>query len=293
MEIVEKKLLNLFFKISIAVGLMAPFMYLIQELIASIQSYAYPAFVIIADLIGIFTIIAVIIWLFLPKYELILLNIIFILGIGYVMFFIFAHFFLENYLNAIPGWALFTYFEKLSALGISFVGMILVTIFSIGLIVIFSMNFGKRDQFAIYEKFTIILWVLIIGIFDFTANYYLRDFETFNNPLTIPLGVTFLPATIEFILFLVIAIILILNFFVGINQKILSLLTLLIINTFFITLAISSVNLIGFSISNGNKYVVSILGNVFAMIAAISLVVCTFLVLMTKYPKSLAKRSPG
>jgi hypothetical protein len=292
LEIVEKKLLNLFFKISIAVGLMGPLMYLLQEMIASFQSQAYPVFTAIADIIGIFAIIAVILWLFLPKFKLILLNIIFLLGIGYVLFFIFANFFISEYFVSIPGWFTLEYFGRLSAVGISFIGMLLLTLLSIGLIVIFSLNFGKRDQFGIFEKFTIILWIIIIGIFDFTSNFYLRNVDTFASPLNTQLGITFLPATIEIILILFLAIILVLNFFVGISKKILNLLTLLLINTVFLTLTISTVNYIGFTLPS-NVLIFSIFGNIFLIIGATSLLVCSFLVLKTKYPKSLAKRSPG
>lgn len=292
MEIVEKKLLNLFFKISIAVGLMGPFMYLLQEMIASFQSQAYPVFTAIADIVGMFAIVAVILWLFLPKFELILLNIIFLLGIGYVLFFVFANFFISEYFVAIPGWLTLEYFGRLSAVGISFIGMLLLTIFSIGLIVIFSINFGKRDQFGIFEKFTIILWIIIIGIFDFSSNFYLRNVDTFASPLSIQLGISFLPTTIEIILFLFLAILLILNFFVGISEKILSLLTLLLVNTIFITLTIASVNYIGFGFPS-NVFIITIFGNIFAIIGTVSLLVCSFLVLKTKYPKSLVKSSMG
>ncbi|NHJ48870.1 MAG: hypothetical protein FK733_13885 [Asgard group archaeon] len=292
MEIVEKKLLNLFFKISITVGLAGLFMYLLQEMIAAAQSFAYTAFIFLADLIGMFAIIAAIIWLFIPKHKLIFQNIVFLLGIGYVLLFVFANFLIGNY--SIPGWFLLSYFEKLSTVGISFVGMILIMIFSLGLVVVLSMNFRKRDQFGIFEKFPIIIWVILIGIFDITANYYLRNVETFDIPTTatIQLGVTFLPVTLELVLILFLAIILILNFFVGINEKILSLLNLLLVNIFFLSVAVSTVSSIGFTVSD-SVYAVSIIGHVFAMIAAVSLVVCTFFILKEKYPKSLATRSKG
>jgi hypothetical protein len=160
------------------------------------------------------------------------------------------------------------------------------------LFIIFSIGFGKRDQFGIFEKFVIILWILMLGVFDITAKFGIRYREAFGGELATNIGITFLPGVIEFILLLFVALLLILSFFVGINEKILTLMTLLIINTVFITLTFTTANYFGF-VYNLPVDILKILGNILVIAGTIMCIVCTFLVLRIKYPKSLAKRSKG
>jgi hypothetical protein len=279
MEIVENKLTNLFFKIAIAVGLGGIFFYFIYEIANPILVSRYQAFVIIADLIGIFALIAIILWLFIPSLKAILKNLAIILLVGYAFFFVFANFFVYYYVSP----PFLTYFEYLDGVGISFIGTLLIVLFSIGLIVIFSIDFGKREEFAIFEKFIIIIWVLLVGIYDYAASYTLRPF----------LDVSFVRSGLELILILFAAILLIIKFFVGINEKIWNLLMLLLVNAFFISLAILSTTAYGYSYAATPLNVTYILGNIFVIIGTVALVVCTFFVLQAKYPKSLAKRSKG
>jgi hypothetical protein len=154
------------------------------------------------------------------------------------------------------------------------------------------MNITKRDQFGIFEKFAVLLWIVVLGIFTFSSKLFFRVEEAFANVLDPFLGLSFLPINFEFIFILFIAIYLVLSFFVGVNEKILELLQLLILNAVFLTLAIVTTNTISFDFPD-NIYIFSILGNIFVILGALGLVVCTVFVLREKYPKSLASRSKG
>ena len=178
--------------------------------------------------------------------------------------------------------------EQFAFLNLSFIGLLILVFFTIGLLVIFSMRFTKQDEFAIYEKFIIILWLVTLGIFSSIHWFTIRvttTFDTFAN-----LGITFLPRNLELIYAIFGAVLLIISFFVGINKKILSLLTLLFINIIAFTLVIGTIGQIGFDFTD-RMHTPYIMGNFLIIFGTIALAVCTFFILQMKYPKSLAKSS--
>lgn len=286
MEMSENKLVNIFFKVAITLGLAGIFMYLMLEWIRAFESEALTVFIAIANVIGMATIVVIIVRLYITKNEMLVMNLAILLAAVYIFLYIFGHFFIPQYVGIS---------SSLSAFrdnNVNFVGVLLVCILSIGVIVVFALRFTKRDQFGIYEKFAVLLWVIALGIFTFASKLYFRVEEAFANILDPFLGITFLPNMFEFIFILFIAVYLVLSFFVGVNEKILGLLQLLILNSVFLTYAIATTNIISFDFPD-NIFIFSILGNIFVILGALGLVVCTIFVLREKYPKSLAKRSKG
>jgi len=277
----EKKALDLSFKIGLALGLGGLWFYLLQELLGAFLREAYPAFLIIANFFGFFALITFIVWLFVPKFEVFLLNLGILFAIAYGVFYVFAHFFAPDYI----GTGFLGFYQGYLTNNLNFIGMLFLSLFSIGMIVIFSMNFGKRNQFGIFEKFMIILWTIALGLFAFFNYYYFRNEDAFGGTLGTTLGLTFMPTLPEFLLALFAGVLLILFFFVGMNKKVLNLLTLLLLNLAFLTLAIATTNVIGFSLP------VAIIGNILVICATVMVLICTFFSLKEKYPKSLAKRA--
>lgn len=282
--IVENKHTNRFFLISISVILAGILMYLIQEMVVSMQQFAYPAFVVVADFLGIFAIIGLILWFFWPKFQTLIMNIVILLSLGYVLFFFFGHFFAPRY----DGNTGTNMLENFADTDLDFIGLFILFLFTIGLIVIFAMKFAKRTEFAIYEKFTIILWLIALGIFSSMYLYLLRRNDVFDHRVTV--GITFLPRFTELIYAFFGAVLLILYFFVGVKKNILNLLTLLLLNIIAFTLLIGTVGDIGFAPPSA-EYTPMIMGNVFIIIGTVAIAVCTFFVLRIKYPKSLAKQT--
>ncbi|MHA1125330.1 MAG: hypothetical protein ACTSO7_06335 [Candidatus Heimdallarchaeota archaeon] len=286
MEMSQNKLLNIFFKVAITLGLAGIFFYLMQEWIAAFQSEAYTVFIAIANIIGMATIVVFIVRLYITKNEVLVMNLGLLLAAVYIFLYIFGHFFIPQYVGII------TSLNSYTGSGVNFFGVLILTILTAGIIVLLSFRFTKRDQFGIFEKFAVLLWVITLGIFTYSSVLYFRVTDAFANVLIPFLGLTFLPTNFEFIFILFIAIYLILSFFVGVNEKILELLQLLILNAVFLTAAIVTTNTIGFDFPD-NIYIFSILGNIFVILGALMLVGCTVFVLKEKYPKSLAKRSKG
>ncbi|MCF2144768.1 MAG: hypothetical protein K9W42_13805 [Candidatus Heimdallarchaeota archaeon] len=280
MILAEKKALNLSFKIGLAIGLGGLLFYLLQEMTRAFLRQAYPAFIVIADFLGMFALIAFILWLFIPKIDVLLLNIGIILGVGYGFVYVFAHFFAPDYI----GLGFLGFYQGYVSNGLNFIGILILTLFSIGVIVVFALNFGKRNQFGIFEKFIVLVWAIILGVFTQFNYYYFRNNDAFDSTLTTDLGITFLPVLIEFLFFLFAALLLILSFFVGIKKKVLDLIVLLFLNVIFLSLAIATTNVIAFDLP------IAIIGNILIIIGAIMVIVCTFFTLREKYPKSLAKR---
>ena len=281
----EKNKKTVSFQISLAVLLAGVLFYLIQELVYAMAKTSYNVFVVLADFIGIFAIIALILWMFLPKFQALIKNIAIILCLSYVFLFLFGHLLAPRSLG-VGG----NLFDQFAFLNLSFIGLLILVIFTIGLLVVFGMRFTKQDEFAIYEKFIIILWLVTIGIFGSIHLYYIRVFTTFDPFFVANLGITFLPRNLELIYALFGAVLLIISFFVGINKKILSLLTLLFINILAFTLVIGTIGQIGFDFTD-RMHTPYIMGNFLILFGTIALAVCTFFVLQMKYPKSLAKRS--
>ncbi|MCK5183530.1 MAG: hypothetical protein KAQ95_04425, partial [Candidatus Heimdallarchaeota archaeon] len=179
--IVENKQTNRFFLISIAVILAGILLYLIQEMVVSMQQFTYPAFVVIADFLGIFAIIGLIIWLFWSQHQTLIINIVILLSLGYVFFFFFGHFFAPRYDgNSGPN-----LLENFADTDLDFIGLFILFLFTIGLIVIFAMKFAKRTEFAIYEKFTIILWLIALGIFSSMYFYFIRRQDVFDHRVSL------------------------------------------------------------------------------------------------------------
>lgn len=287
MQITENKILDILFKVALTLGLIGLTFYLLQELIYTFEPELYLIFIAIANILGILAIITTIVWLFVKQFDMILMNLAILLGLAYVFFYLFSHFFAPDY---IPGGFGLSFLEKYYSIELNFIGLIVLCLLSLGLIVIFSIRFTKRDQFAIYEKFPIVLWFIIIGIFDFASNYYFRNEEAFDFPPTLDLGISFLPKNFELFFAFFAAILLIMSFFIGVNKKILDLLSLLLLNSVFITAAILTTSSIGFSMTD-ISYIITILGHAFIILGAVSLLICTVIVLQVKYPKSLATRS--
>ena len=276
MQIVENKKTNMSFVISIAVMLSGLVFYLIHEFVSVMVASAHHAFAAIGDLLGIFALIGIIVSLFVPKIEKLLRNISIILGCGYVAFYLFGHFFTPSFYGTTGG-----LLTRFSLNGLSFIGLLLLFIFTILMIVIFSMRIKVQEDLPIYQKFSIILWLVLLGVFDFVCFYMVR-LLAFGAIL----GITFLPTTLELIYFLFGATLLILSFFIGVKKNILSLLVLLFANILAVSYAIGTVNFVGFNFVVANTAL--IIGNFLIIMGAIALVVCTYFILKIKYEKPVA-----
>jgi hypothetical protein len=166
---------------------------------------------------------------------------------------------------------------------VSFIGLILLVLVTIGIIVLFSLKFTKREVIPTYEKFTVLIWIILIGIYDFSTYSYVRRFITFDKFLSLNVGFTFISSTMQFILLLFVALLIIFNMFGKPDKKVMSAITLALVNIIFFTLAIATVNYIGFDFTNATV-VPSIIGNHFLMLGALATIVCTVLAFMEKYP---------
>ncbi|MEA2071190.1 MAG: hypothetical protein U9O98_07865 [Asgard group archaeon] len=295
MEVVkDNKLLNMFFQVAITVCLVGVAMYFLQEITTLMEYYthAYVIFLGIADFIGIFAIIGFIVWMYLPKQKELVLNITIILAFAYVLLYLFGHFFAPMFVNnnlfALPST---NFLDQFMDVGLSFTGLLVLVVLTIGAIVFFAMQFGKKEELSIFEKFVILLWVLVIAIFDFTSYYYIRQFVGLGNLGFTPfVGLSFLPTNIEFIFLIVFAIIIAFKFFMNINEETNTILNLLLMNMVFITYAISTVNLVGFNFNNA-KMTPSIIGHLLFLIGAFMVVITSFFVLREKYAKKTTSSS--
>lgn len=292
MELVENKALNLIIQIAIALGLAGIIMFLIQEIVSGMIGQAYTVIVVIADFIGVFALIALIVWMFIPKFKTFLLNLTYILGAAYIFLFTFAHFFTTMYVNNTIGpIGTGNILDDFIFTGVSFIGLFLLFIITIGVIIVFSLRFTKREEIAIFEKFTILIWIVLIGIYDFTNFYYVRQNLTFGKALFVNFGITFLPGILEFILLLFAAILIILKYFTKTDKNVISILMLALLNIVFVSYSISTVNYIGFNFTTGTLYP-SIVGNHLFMIATVAIIICTFLLMMFKYPAKKTTTTP-
>ncbi|NHJ87253.1 MAG: hypothetical protein FK734_17450 [Asgard group archaeon] len=289
MKIVENKVLNILFQLAITLGLAGIIMYLIQEIVLVVSNAAYAVLIIIADIIGIFALIAIIVWMFIPKEQELVLNISFILGAAYILIFSFAHFFVVMYRNNNEIFiSTGNFLDDFIISGTSFIGLFLVILVTIGVIVFFSMRFKKKEEMAIYEKIVLLLWFVLIAIYDFSGNYYLR--QTLDSTTlfgTVNYGITFLPTMLEFVLLLFASILIIIKLFTKSNDKVMMPLLLLLLNMIFFGYTIGSVNTIGFDFTAPAR-VPAVVGNHFLMIATLAIVLTSFFVLLNRFPQKQA-----
>jgi len=291
MDLVENKVLNIIFKVAITLGIAGIILFLLQEIVTSASGTAYTILVLIADIIGIFALISLIVWFYIPKQQALVLNLTYILGAVYVFLFAFAHFFSTMYINNnVAPIGTGNFLDDFIFSGVSFIGLIILVIVTIGVIVIFSLRFTKREEMEVYEKITILFWVILIAIYDFTGFYYVRQNITFDKILTINLGITFLPNILELIIILFAAILIIFNLFTKTDKKILSIFSIALLNIVFFAFAIATVNYVGFDFTNA-LVIPAIIGNHFIMIGTLAIIICTFFMLLSNFPAKTTTKS--
>jgi hypothetical protein len=286
MKIVDNKILNVIFQVTIAVALAGLVMYLIQEIITIWEGSAYTVFIIIADFIGIVALVTFIVWMFMSDSKNIALNIALIFGATYVLLYSFAHFFVVQYRNNTgdppgAGTTLGNYIDS----GVSLMGLIFLVLSSILMIVVFAFRFVKRSEKPTYEKFAILVWLLLIGIYDFSGFYYVKQSITFGtpaSPLSTYLGLSFLPTTLELILILFALILISLKLFGSLDPRAETVLILTLANAIFICFAISTVNSIGFNPTDPTR-IPSVIGNHFIMASTLATIIISFIMLIKQH----------
>lgn len=286
MKIVNNKILNVIFQITIAVAIAGLVMFFIQEIITIWEGTAYTVLLVIADFIGIVGLVIFIVWMFIADSKEVTLNIAMIFGAVYILLYSFAHFFVIQYRNNSgdppgTGTVLGNYIDS----GVSLIGLVFLMIVSILMIVSFSLRFRKGSEIAVYEKFAILIWLLIIAIYDFSGFYYVKQSITYGtvaSPLETPLGISFLPTTLELIFILFAVILISLKLFGKMNPKVETVLILTIANAVLIGFAIATVNLIGFYPSDPTR-IPSVIGNHFIMASTLATIITTFVMLIKQY----------
>jgi hypothetical protein len=288
LQLVKNKLIDILFKVAIAIGLAGIVMYLIQEISTSFIGAAYPIIMVIADFLGIFALIGLIVWLFIvDDHKPLVLNISILIGACSVFLFIFSHFFVTLYTGFSTGNILNDFIFS----GTNFIALILLNILNIGVIVLFSLKLAKpAAEMPVYEKFTILLWLVALGIFDSTSSYWIRQNSAFSGVIGATLGISFLPVMLELLVLLFIAVLLIFKYFGKIKDDTLTIFTIFVMDVIFLIYAFVTVNFVGFNFSTASL-IPAIIGNHFFMIGALMVLIMTFFLLREKFPgkKSTAK----
>ena len=294
MKLVENKILNIVFQIAMAVGIAGLIMYLLQEIVTIWIGTAYTILLVIADFVGIITLIILIVWMFISSNRAITLNIAYLGGAIYVFLYSVAHFFVLLYRNSSgdpisTGSIIRDYIDS----GVSLIGLVALVILSIFMIVILSLRFVSRDdETPQFVKFALLIWFILIAIYDFSSFYYVKQsitYGTIGSPLQTALGITFLPNMLELVFILFAGIIIIFKIFGKIDSTIFTILTLTLVNLVFFALAITTVSSIGFVFTNSTR-VPSVIGNHFIMIGTLATIITTFVLLIKKYPARLRAR---
>ncbi|MHA1555315.1 MAG: hypothetical protein ACTSPM_00110 [Candidatus Heimdallarchaeota archaeon] len=287
MKIVENKILNIIFQVAIAIGIAGIVMFLIQEIVTIWAGTAYTVILVIADFIGIIALITFIVWMFLPSNRDLTLNVAFISAAIYVLLYSIAHFFVVMYRNnnAVAP-ATGSILGDFTNSGVSLIGLVVLTLLSGLMIAIFALRFVKRGETPIYEKFAVLIWLLVLAIYDFGGFYYVKQSITYGTaviPLPTLLGITFLPNVLELIFLLFAALLVIYKLFGKMDKKVEKILVLTLVNVFLLALAIATVNSLGFVFSDPTM-IPSVIGNHFIMVSCFAVIITTFIMLIKEYP---------
>lgn len=280
MKIVENKILNIIFQVAIAVGITGLVMFLIQEIVTlwTAGGTAYTVILIIADFIGIVSLVTFIVWMFLSVNRDVTLNVALISAAVFVLLYAFAHFFVVAHAPVGSG-AILTDF---TTNGVSLIGLVAIVILSGLMIAVFALRFVKRDSMPVYEQFAVLIWLLVIAIYDFSGFYYVKQSITYPA-MTVMLGITFLPNTLELIFMLFAALLVIYKLFGKMDVKVEKILLLTLVNAFLLALAIGTVNAMGFIFSPAT-WIPSVIGNHFIMASCLAVMITTFIMLIKEYP---------
>jgi hypothetical protein len=284
MEIVENKILNVVFQVAITIGLAGLGMLLIQEIVAlwAVTATAYTVILIIADFIGITSLITFGVWMYLSVNRDLTLNIALIMSAVFVLLYAFAHFFVLAVSGVSTGSVISDYTQS----GVSLIGLVAVVLLSGLMIAVFILRFIKRDGMPVYEQFALLVWVLVIAIYDFSGFYYAKQTITYGISGTLNeifLGITFLPRTLELIFLLFAALLIIYKLFGKMDAKAEKILLLTLINVIFLSLAIGTVNGLGITFSNTAR-IPFVIGAHFIMASCLAVMITTFIMLIKEYP---------
>lgn len=284
MEIVENKILNVVFQVAITIGIAGLAMFLIQEIVALwiATASAYTVILIIADFIGIFSLITFGVWMYLSVNRDITLNIALVMAGVFVFLYAFAQFFVLALSGSPAGNILRDY----TAAGVSLIGLVALVILTGLMIAIFILRFIKRDAMPVYEQYAVLVWLLVIAIYDFSGFYYAKQTITYaisGTPNEIFLGITFLPRALELIFLLFGALLIIYKLFGKMDVKVEKILLLTLVNAVFLSLAIGTVN--GLGINFGNTATIPfVIGAHFIMASCLAVMITTFIMLIKEYP---------
>ncbi|MHA1501871.1 MAG: hypothetical protein ACTSSB_08480, partial [Candidatus Heimdallarchaeota archaeon] len=249
---------NMFFKSAIVVALLGVMLYFIQEIVLWANmygmdppQYGFRLLTMICDGIMIIAIILIVVFILIGKDKKTILRIAVLTGALYLFAYAFSLFFYpffnygdwelyNDYIAA--GYNILDFYQYFS--GASFISLLLTCAYSIYLIVLASMSFGK-EEITILESFSLILLFGLLFVFD-NANVHLPRAFLFYTGLPISYyGFFMIPIFVEMIL-LVAGIVLLTLQLTNNAEKISKLLGIVFINIFFIAMISTTVISAGF-----------------------------------------------
>ncbi|MHA1111185.1 MAG: hypothetical protein ACTSRE_08780 [Promethearchaeota archaeon] len=261
----EEKQIQLFKSIAKFVVLGGVFLWLLQEMIAltfgvtGTYSAAYPAFILIADILAMIAMLGYVGKLFFEKYATILDSIFQIGLLLYVFFTAFAHFFL-------------TPVQNLAA-------VLVMSIITLALIVGLTFDTIKKRGLQFFDKFLLAIGVLMLGVFDLVLGHNTRNVIATGQLF----GMTFLPVNIEFFLLIFIVIVMTLERYADLDEQTHTVMNLLLWNLTFFALAIGGTKWIG---------PVGIIADICVAVGAVFYIVMTYFKLKAVYGEEPATKTP-
>jgi hypothetical protein len=244
----EEKQIQLFKSIAKFVVLGGIFLWLLQEIINlpyggdGFVTGGFAVFILIADIVAMLAMLAFVGKMFLEKYATILDSVFQIGLLIYVFFTAFAQIF-----RAFPNYA----------------AIIVMSIITLALIVGLVFDTIKKRGLQFFDKFLLSICILMLGVFDLVVNLYIRVG-----------GMTFLPTNMEFFMLLFTVVLVTLERYTDLDEKIHQVMNLLLWNLAFFGLAIGATTWTG---------VIGIIADICVAAGAVVYVVMTYFKLKTLY----------
>lgn len=281
---------KLFFKIAVSITLFGLLLYFVQEIILwfrilaiTMPANGVPATILISNIIIMIAIILAIILVFMDFKNAKIARITILLGAFYLLGFTLTHAFMPFFNTG--NWAIPAFFgnnivEFFSNYGYNFINLLLIGIIAIFLIVksITKMN---RENITSTEKFTLIVVLGLLFIFDLASYSYTRFLLLGIAPIGFNYGFFMLPIIIEAIL-IALAVILLAIKIVNKENKTIEILGIILLNIFFLSLASTTAigTLLDFTVNN--NYIPIVLGNYLIIIGAVLTSIASIITIKNK-----------
>jgi hypothetical protein len=237
---------KLFFNVALTIALVGLLFHFIQDIIiwariiepGNLIAYGTPITIVIADVVVMIMLILIIVLLYIGTDKILLLRIAIIAGAMYLYLYNLSHIFFPFYEDS--AWDLGSYAPNIVRYFSNYYGLSFITLLVVGLVSLFLIILSTakiNEDFITYEeKFTYILTLVVMFVFDISCIHWVKTYakDTYSYAPAPYYGFLHTPIILEMIIFIALILLLVASMF-QLRSEYSEVLTIILVNTYFIT----------------------------------------------------------